>query len=138
MNGSHAADQRPEGADKPIGTLVREIATDLSTLLRQELDLAKAEMKQEAVKGGKAAGMLGGAGFAGWMFALFLSLTVVWLLDAVMDAGWAALIVAVVWGIVAAVLYLQGRKTLKQIEPVPDRTVKTVKEDVEWAKNRSR
>ena len=134
---SPATATEADSSDKSIGTLVKEIATDLSTLVRKEIELAKVELKQEASKGGKAAGLLGGAGLAGWMTALFVSLAIVWLLDAVMDAGWAALIVAVVWAIIGAVLFSAGRKKLSQVDPKPERTVRTVKEDVEWAKTRS-
>jgi nitrate/nitrite transporter NarK len=95
--------------------------------MRQELDLAKAEMKQEASKSGKAAGMLGGAGFAGYMVALFVSLAAWWALANGMDEAWAALIVAAVWAVIAAVLYSSGRKKMREVHLTPDRTVSTLK-----------
>ena len=79
-------------------------------------------------KTGKAAGMLGGAGFAGYMVMLFLSIALWWGLENVMDAGWAALIVAAVWGVIGAVLYATGRKTMRTVNPKPERTVETVQE----------
>ena len=120
-----------------VGELVKEVAQDLSTLMRQEVALAKAEVKDEAKDAGKAAGMFGGAGFAGWMTALFLSLALMFLLGAVMPDALAALIVGVLWGIAGAVLFLQGRKTMKQVDPAPRETIETVKEDVQWARTRN-
>jgi hypothetical protein len=113
-------------SDVSVGELIGDVTRDLSTLMRQELALAQAELKQEAVKSGKAAGALGGAGFAGYMTVLFLSLALWAALANLMDPGWAALIVAVLWGIVAAVLYTTGRAKLRQVHPRPDRTVETL------------
>ncbi|HEY0616445.1 MAG TPA: phage holin family protein [Kribbella sp.] len=120
--------------DESLGEMVSHLTTDLGTLTRQELALAKAELQAEAKKAGKGAGMLGGAAFAGWMVALFLSLTVMWALDKAMDLIWAALIVAVIWAIVAAVLAMVGRKELQQVSPKPDQTVESLKEDAKWLK----
>ena len=118
-----------------IGELIGEISDDLSTLFRKEVELAKVELKQEASKAGKAAGMLGAAGFAGYMTILLLSFALVFALANVMDHGWAFLIVAVIWGIVGAVLFANGRKKAKDISPVPTKTVETLKEDAKWLKN---
>ncbi len=118
-----------------IGELIGNISDDLSQLFRQEVELAKAEIKQEAAKAGKAAGMLGGAGFAGYLAVVLLSFAAVFGLDAVMPAGWAALIVAAVWAVIGAVLYANGRKKLKTVDPMPRRTVDTIKEDAQWLKN---
>jgi hypothetical protein len=118
-----------------IGELIGNISDDLSQLFRQEVELAKAEIKQEAAKAGKAAGMLGGAGFAGYLAVVLLSFAAVFGLDAVMPAGWAALIVAAVWAVIGAVLYVNGKKKLKTVDPMPRRTVDTIKEDAQWLKN---
>src|ERR1043165_7179319 len=99
----------PGPENRSVGQLVGEIGEDVSRLFRQEVELAKTEIRDEATKAGKAAGMFGGGGGAGWMSALFLSLAVVWALDSVMDAGWAALIVAVLWAIVGGVLFSAGK-----------------------------
>ena len=128
---------RPDVGDVPVGTLVRDVAEDLSKLLRQELELAKTETKQDVIKAGKAGGALGGAGIAGWLAALFLSLAAMFALDAVMPIGWAALIVAVIWGIVGAVLFVTGRNRMRAVSLVPEKTVETVKEDVRWLQNRN-
>jgi hypothetical protein len=117
-----------EISESSVGDLVGDVARDLSTLMRQELALAKAELKEEASKTGKAAGMLGAAGFAGYMVLLFLSITLWWGLANVMDEAWAALIVAVVWAVAAAVLYTAGRQRLAAVNPKPERTVETVSE----------
>lgn len=111
-----------------IGELLGNVSQDLSTLLRQELALAKAELRTEASKAGKGAGMLGAAGFAGSMVVLFVSIAVWWALANVMDEGLSALVVAVVWAVVAAVLYSAGRRRLREMNPRPERTVDTLKQ----------
>ncbi|MER7460178.1 phage holin family protein [Micromonospora sp. NPDC126480] len=108
----HDAD---EVRNSSVGELMRQVTTDLSTLLRQEVELAKAEIREEGKKAGKAAGFFGGAGFGGYMVALFLSLALWAGLSNVMDAGWAALIVAVIWGGIAAVLYSMAKKNAERI-----------------------
>ena len=111
-----------------VGQLLGEVSQDMSTLMRQELALAKAEVKQEAIKSGKAAGLLGGAGFAGYMLLLFLSIAAWWGLANVMDQSWAALIVAAVWAVTGAVLYAAGRARMREVNPTPERTAETLKE----------
>jgi hypothetical protein len=102
-----------------LGELLGDVTRDLSTLMRQEVELAKAEAKQSATKAGKGAGMFAGAGVAGHFVLLFLSLALMFALGALMPLGWAAVIVAVIWGIIAAVLASIGRKELKQIKGMP-------------------
>jgi len=136
------SDMGPPGGGRdlgevPVSTLVSQVAEDLSTLMRQELELAKTEVKQEAARAGKAGASLGGAGLAGWLAILFLSLAVMFALGNVMDLGWAALIVTVVWAIAAGVLFVTGKKKLAEVNPVPEKTVETVKEDVRWVQNRN-
>jgi hypothetical protein len=140
MTGTHqrfdGATERPDVTDTSVGELIGEVTSDLSTLLRQELELAKAEVKQEATKSGKAVGMLGAAGFAGYMVALFLSIALWWALANVMDEGWAALIVAALWAVIAAVLASVGRKRLRTVNPKPERTIQTLKEVPDALKGR--
>ena len=131
----HTRDHADEVKETSVGELIGNISNDLSTLFRQEVELAKAEVKQEAAKAGKAAGMLSAAGFAGYLVVLLLTTALVAALSNVIDTGWAALIVAVLWGIVGAVLYANGRKKLKTVDPTPRRTVETLKEDAQWLKN---
>jgi hypothetical protein len=102
-----------------LGDLLGDVTRDLSTLMRQEVELAKAELKQSTSRAGKGAGMLAGAGIGGHFVLLFLSLALMWALGAIMALGWAALIVAVLWAIIATVLASLGRKELKQIKGLP-------------------
>jgi hypothetical protein len=122
--------------DAGLGELVSNISRDLSTLMRQELELAKAELRAEARKTGKGAGMYAGAGFAGYLTILFLSIALWWGLSNVMDQGWAALIVAVIWAVIATVLYVNGRKNMRSVHPKPERTVETVKQVPDALKGR--
>ena len=133
-----AAATGPDIADASVGQLIGQVAQDLSTLMRQELDLAKAEVKEEVTKTAKGAGMLGGAGFAGYMVVLFASIAAWWGLANLMDQGWAALVVTAVWAILGAVLFVVGRRTFQQVNPKPERTVATVKEIPDTLKNAAR
>lgn len=121
--------------ERSTGELLSEVTSDLQVLFRQEVELAKAEIKEEGTKAGKAAGMFGGAGFAGYMVLLFLSLAAMFGLAGVMDEGWAALIVAALWGIAGAVLYQKGRAKMRTVSPKPEQTVQTLKEDAKWARH---
>jgi Putative Actinobacterial Holin-X, holin superfamily III len=124
--------------ERPIGDLVKQLASQTSMLVRQELDLAKAEMSQKASIAGKGAGLLGGAAGVGLLAAGALTACLILVLSEAMDAWLAALIVAVVLGAVAAALGLAGRNKVREATPpVPEQTVETVKEDVEWAKTRT-
>jgi hypothetical protein len=115
-------------SEQSVGQLLGEVSRDLSTLMRQEVELAKAELKTEVTKAGKGAGMLGGAGFAGYLFVLFVSCAAWWGLGHVVDIAWAALIVGCVWGVTGAVLALAGRSTLKRVNAKPERTIDTSKQ----------
>ena len=113
-------------ADRSLGDLIGEVTEDLSTLMRQELELAKAELQQSATRAGKGAGMLGGAAVAGYFVLLFASIALWWAIGAGTGLGWSAVIVAVIWGIIAAVLATVGRNSLKSIRGIP-KTADTVK-----------
>ncbi|USQ85991.1 phage holin family protein [Streptomyces phaeoluteigriseus] len=99
------------------------------------MELAKAEIREEAGKAGKAAGMYGGAGFGGYMVALFASLAAMFGLANVMDTGWAALIVTAVWAGIAAILFVMGRSRMREVSPKPEQTVQTLQEDAQWARH---
>ncbi|MFE5672846.1 phage holin family protein [Agromyces sp. NPDC056523] len=117
-----------QAATTSLGDLVAEVSRDVSTLMRQEVELAKAEATQTAKRAGKGAGMYGGAGVAGWFTLLFLSVALWWGLGALIDnLGWSAVIVAVIWGIVAAVLYSMGKKEFDRVQGLP-RTVDSLKQ----------
>ena len=119
----------------PAGQLRGEVTPDLSALMRQELALAKAEIKREIRKAGRPWAMLGGAGFAGYMVLLFASIAIWWGLAEVMAPGWAALIVTVIWAVIGAVLYTQGRQRLRPVDLEPERTAETVSEVPEILKD---
>ena len=112
---------RTTGTDdhRSLGELVGAVTNDMSTLLRQEIALAKAEAKESAAHAGKGAGMLGGAGVAGHFVLLFLSIALWWGLGNAIGHGWSALVVAAVWAVVAAVLAVVGRKQLQQTKGLP-------------------
>jgi len=114
-------------ANSSLGELLGEVSRDLSTLIRQEMELAKSEIRQTATRAGKGAGLLGGAGYAGLMAVFFLSIALWWALGYLVGNAWSAVIVAIIWAIVALVLYLIGRKQLKTVKGAPQ-TVETVKE----------
>ena len=117
---------RPDVESASVGELIGEVTKDLSTLMRQELDLARAELTTEAKKAGQGAGMYGAAGFAGYMVLLFLSFALWWGLATVMDIWLAALLVAVLWAVIGAVAYVVGRNKFRQVNPKPERTVDTL------------
>lgn len=115
-----------KAATTSLGDLLGEVTRDISTLMRQEVDLAKAELKQSATRAGKGAGLLGGAGYAGLMAVLFLSIAAWWGLGHLIDNGWSALVIAAVWAIVAGIMFAIGRKKLKEVQGMPQ-TVDSLK-----------
>jgi hypothetical protein len=121
-----------------FGEIIGDISDGLSQLFRQEVELAKSELRAEASKAGKAAGMFGGAALAAWLTAIMLSFALAFGLGNVMDLGWAALIVAVLWAVIAAVLFVVARGKAKHVSPMPRQTVETLKEDARWLKNPTR
>ncbi|GAB2956792.1 phage holin family protein [Micromonospora polyrhachis] len=110
-----------------LGELLGEVTRDVSTLVRQEVELAKAELRQDARTAGKAGGMFGGVALAGFMVLLFVSYAIWWALAEAIPEGWAALIVAVIWAVVAAVLFAMARKRMKEVRGL-QRTKETVRE----------
>ena len=124
-------------AERSFGEIIGELSGDFSRLVRKEIELAKVETKEELSKAGQSAGMFGGAGVAAWLTLLFLSLALMFALANAMDVGWAALIVAVLWAVVAAVLAAVGRSRLRQATPPLQQTVETLKEDAQWAKRQN-
>lgn len=121
--------------ERSIGELMAQVTADATSLLRQEVELAKAEIREEATRAGKAAGMFGGAGFGGYMVALFGSLAAVFGLANLIDWGWAALVVTGAWALIALVLALLGRARMRAFSPKPERTLRTLKEDASWARH---
>jgi hypothetical protein len=116
----------PPDSRSSVGELFSDVAVDLSTLIRQEAELAKAELRQSATRAGKGAGMLAGAGISGYMVLLFASVAAWWGIGDTTGHGWSALIVAAIWLIAAAILALMGRRELSAVPGVPQ-TTQTVK-----------
>ncbi|WP_317230771.1 phage holin family protein [Clavibacter sp. MX14-G9D] len=126
MSDGHTPSEE-KAATTSLGDLLGDVTKDVSTLMRQEIALAKAEIGDSAKKAGKGAGLLGGAGYAGVMAVLFLSLALMYALGYWFDdLAWAAVVVAVIWAVIGLVLYLQGRKQLKTVQGAP-RTAESVK-----------
>jgi hypothetical protein len=115
--GTSDPDTRPS-----VGELLSDVTQDLSTLMRQEVELAKAEIRQSAAQAGKGAGMLAGAGVSGHMVALFVSVAAWWGIGDSTGHGWSALIVAAIWLIIATGLALAGRKEVKSVSGLPQTT----------------
>lgn len=121
------------------GELVKELSEQTTTLVRKELELAKAELSQKGKVAGEGAGMFGGAAVVGLLALGTLTTMILALLDKAMDLWVAALIVTLVYGAIAAVLAFSGRDRIKKgMPPAPEQTVETVKEDVQWAKNQAK
>ena len=121
------------------GELLKELSDHTTSLVRKEIELAKAELGEKGKKAGQGAGMFGGAG----LFAVFafgaLTTCIIVALDSAVELWLAALIVAVVYGAIAGVLALQGRNKVQEAgPPVPEQATESVKEDVQWAKTQAR
>ena len=125
---------QPKRPDASLGELLSEMSSDITTLFRQEIELAKLEVKEEAKRVGRGAGMFGAAGVAGLLALILISFAAAWLLDQAMNTALAFLIVGIVWVVAAAVLALAGKKQMKlAATPLPI-TTQTIKEDVQWAR----
>jgi uncharacterized membrane protein YqjE len=137
-------EQQPSASQQELrehstGDLVKQLSQQVSTLVRQEVELAKAEMGEKGKKAGVGIGMFGGAGAAALLGLGSLTAFVILILDLAMPTWAAALIVTVLWAAAAAVLALQGREKVKEVgAPIPEKTAESVKEDVEWLKGHRR
>jgi len=130
--GPRAADLR----ERPVAELLKQLANETTTLVRQELDLAKAEMREKAGRAGAGAGMWGAAGVIALIALGSLTAFLILALDGVMPNWLAALIVGLAYAAIAGVLYLRGKQRVEEAgSPVPEQTVETLKEDVQWAKH---
>lgn len=118
-----------------LGELVSTATRDLSALIRTELQLAKVEIKRDVQAAGKGAGLFGGAGFSGLMALIFLSIAAAYGISWLgIGLGWGFFIVGLIYLVVAAVLAFTGKKKISQVGP-PEKTIETVKDDIQWAKN---
>jgi uncharacterized membrane protein YqjE len=131
--------EQNELRERPTGDLLKELSDQTTTLVKQEIELAKAELEQKGKKAGLGAGMFGGAGLFGVFALAALTTCIIAVLESPLSLWLAALIVAVVYAAIAGVLALQGRNKVKEaVPPVPEQTTESVKEDVQWAKTRAR
>ena len=134
-----AADHNNNLREHGTGELLKELSDHTTTLVRQEIELAKAELGEKGKKAGLGAGMFGGAGLFGVFALAALTTCIIVALDSAMPLWLAALIVAVVYGAIGAVLALQGRNKVQQAgPPVPEQATESVKEDVQWAKTQAK
>jgi uncharacterized membrane protein YqjE len=125
--------------DRPTGELLRDLSDHTTTLVKQEVELAKAELQEKGKQAGLGAGMFGGAGLFGLGAFAALTACLIAALDQVMEIWLAALVVAVAYAVIAAVLAVTGKQKVKQaVPPVPEQAKDSVKEDMEWAKTQAR
>ncbi|HYH52965.1 MAG TPA: phage holin family protein [Solirubrobacterales bacterium] len=134
MNGESNEELRSHST----GDLVKQLSEQTTTLVRKEIELAKAELSEKGKVAGQGAGMFGGAAVVGLLALGVLTAMILALLDKAMDFWVAALIVTVLYGAIAAVLAMSGRDRVKQATPPAEQTVETVKEDVQWAKSQAK
>lgn len=138
MDADTAVAERSANKRASVGELIGDISADFSRLMRDEVALAKAELREEAAQVGKAGSLYAIGAFAGYMTAVLLTLTAVFALGNVMNLAWAALIVTGVWAIIAAIGFIMGRKRMRGFSPVPKQTVETLKEDARWLRHPTR
>jgi len=124
------------GETRSVGEIVGDISADLGTLVRQEMDIARTELKDEVSRMGKGAGMFGGAGLAGHFALFFISFALTYLLDNWMPVELAALIVGLLWAAAAGVLAMRGRQEVKAATPPLATTRQTLQEDAQWVRTR--
>ena len=136
---SSPGESRPEANDRSVSELVKQLSEQTSTLVRKELELARAEMTEKGKAAGVGAGMFGGAALVGLMAVGALTACLILALAEVMDAWLAALIVAAGYGALAGVLALTGKSKVEEaIPPLPEQTKESVRQDVEEVKERAK
>ena len=129
MTEQHTRNDLPDPSLRSVGEVLGDITSDLSTLLRQEVELAKAELRESVDHAKAAGGMFAGAGVAGHLALIFLSLALWWGLGDLVDSlGWSAVVVGLLWAVAAAVMAAMGRTRMRRATPVAPRTVDTARE----------
>jgi hypothetical protein len=124
--------------DESVSELLGQVASDIGALLSSEVELAKVELRDEAQRLGRAAGILGGAAVAGWFTLTLLSFAAAWGLAELLDSpGLGFLIVGAIYGVVTAVLYFAGRRRMREVHPVPEATIASIKEDIQWLRQQA-
>ena len=133
-SGSTTGHDQDDLRERSIGDLLKQLSQETATLVRKEVELAKAEVSEKGKKAGLGAGMFGGAGVAGLLALGSLTACLIALLATAMEVWIAALIVTVLWAVVAGVLAILGRNKVQEATPPVEQTVESIKEDVQWAK----
>ena len=126
----------PLRAERSLPELLSELTGDMTRLFRDEVELAKEELKQEGRKAGQAGAAFGGAAVVGLLAGVALVLFLGFALDSFLPTWLAFLIVTIVLGAIAAVLGMQGKNKVQAIEPAPEQTIETLKEDAQWLSER--
>ena len=121
--------------ERSLSELLSDVTTEIATLFRKEVELAKAETSEQVSRAAKAGGMLGAAAVIGFLDLILFSFALAWALSEVVPEGVAFAIVAVLFAVVAGVLAMAGKKRLAAVNPVPNQTVQTLKDDVQVAKD---
>ena len=127
---------KPKEPDKSLGDLFGDLSHEFSELVRAQTELAKSEIRTQADKAKHMAGAFGGAALAAYMALVLLSFAAAWGLSEVVPEGVAFLIVGLIYAAIAAVMYLRGRERAREFSIVPEETVESVKEDVQWAQQK--
>ena len=119
--------------DQSVGDLVGKLTSDFGSLVQSHIQLAKEEIVTELKQAGRGAGLVGGAALAGWIALLLVSFASAWGLAELFDSVWLGfLVVGVVWAVIAAALFINGRQTLQELEPMPRQTMNELEEDKKW------
>ncbi len=138
MSSVATTEQSANMRERPLGEVARDLTRDVSLLVRQEVELAKAERAEKGRMAAPGLGMIGGAGVVGLMAAGAMTAFLILVLSIVMPEWASAFIVGVVLAAIAYLLVKQGKERVSEAgAPVPEQTIETVKEDVEWAKTRA-
>jgi len=130
-----ATDPSPE---QPLTQLLSRMTGDLTTLFRKEVQLAKIEIRDDVKQTAKAGGIYGAAGFAGYLAAVLISFALAFLLDLIMATWLAFAIIGVLYAVAGYVLFRLGQHRFKEFNRVPQQTIETIKEDIEWARTRNK
>jgi uncharacterized membrane protein YqjE len=126
-------DTRPAEPDASLGELLGRLSTDFGDLVSTQVELAKVELKESANRAAQGAGMFAGAAVGGLLALTLLSFAAAWGLAEVMAAGWAFLIVGVIWLAITGVLAMGGKQRFERMKGIPE-TQQSIKEDVAWAR----
>jgi Flp pilus assembly protein TadB len=125
-------------SSRSVADVLQDIVANVQTIIRSEVRLAKAEVTEEVIKARRAAGMMAGGLVAAWFTLWFLLLAILFGLATIMPIWAGALLLFVIMGVVAAVLVSAGKKRLRAVHPTPEKTIETMKENVEWVKNQTK